>query len=86
MAILLHCKHKIGSISLPASRIDGVEVPKRVYTIKANVLRLEGHDAAVLWHDVEDLIANHGSIYRHMTPAEQNAYAEAQQAANTIEE
>lgn len=85
MQIILICQYETGGVGLNATRIDGQAVPERQYAIVNHHLLLEGDNESVIHHDVDELLAM-GDLYRLPTPAESDAFAEAQRAAASVQE
>ena len=85
MQITLKCKYSSGSVGFAAQRIEGLPVDERRYEIVNGTVTIAGEDA-IVHHDVEELLAVPGGLYRMLTPAEQETmFQEAQQGSTTQE-
>lgn len=85
MQIVLKCKYDHGSVGFPKGRIDGLPVDERRYEIVNGFVTIAGEDA-IVHHDVEELLAVPGGLYRMPTLAEQEAIAQEAQQASIAQE
>jgi hypothetical protein len=86
MTITLKCKYDNGYVAFHAEMIEGVKAPERRYVAVNGEMLLDGYPDIVLKSDAIYLLSIPGGLYRMPTPAEQDAKANAQRKAATVEE
>ncbi len=86
MEILVLCQNLSGSVAFSAGLIEGVPVPARIYPIADGKLTLSGYADSILQHDLEELLQMPNGLYRLPTPAEQEQFARAREAARQLQE
>lgn len=84
--IQLFCRNASGQIVFAKALIEGHHAPERAYDIVDHTVQLVGYPGPVLHHDADYMLSIPGGVYRLPTPAEQNAQADAQRKAATVEE
>lgn len=86
MRIQLLCRDESGQIAFPKALIEGHHAPERRYEVVDHIVTLTGYPDPVLHHDADYLLSIPGNVYRMPTTTEQNALADKQRAAATVEE
>jgi|SRR5579884_880185 len=84
MQIILKCRDEHGSVAFSVEQIEGLPAPERRYEIVDHQVTLSGHADVILHHDAEKLLEI--PIFRMLTSAEQDALAEAERAASSVQE
>lgn len=85
MPITLKCRDTSGSVAFSAETIDGLPVPARRYMIDNGFITIETNDALAR-HDIATLLAMPDDLFRLLTPQEQDALVQAQQAQVSVVE
>ena len=82
--ILIYSERENAQVGISAGRIDGAQVPGRIYTADGHFLAIDGDNAALVSHDAQVILALGPSEFRLADAGEQDAFTAAQQSKSGV--